>query len=503
MDDGRNNYTIPISENEVSCEVFDISEEDLALNAWCGHIYVLRTSCEPMLCKTVLIYVDSSNTIRDIKENFLNIENITHTSTARLFFNDIELNNDYTLLDYGIQPLSTLNIELSINIQVTIQFQICEIELEVESFNTILEVKEKIQNKEGTPSDQQCLVFNGEELQNDRKIWDYGIQQGSIIMVRTLARGRSGKIKVEMPNKTISIDVTKMDTIDKVKRKIYNKKGIHYDKQQLMFNGQVLENHRTLSDYQIRSGSTITCLPKDYTYFFHAKFTDDELKNGMLHGRNCTCNYIHSAELVFSLKATCIREDTRTLLGIEFEKKAGYGLHLNGFDGSDLNHEGEALYRDSWMVHIMPNNCDKLILEEVDPTTDPFLNASTEIEARDCRSITFEPSSISASLSHEKTRKVSRPPFILSVNPGRNYVSWMWNLKTAGLEGGEYNNPKDIFLGRIGKTKQLHDQAKYNAPLPTKALWSAPPQFKDIITFDVIIEQRFCSISKPSTFLPI
>ncbi|RIB09546.1 ubiquitin family-domain-containing protein [Gigaspora rosea] len=505
MDIEMNDYAMLMSENEVSCEIFDISEEgNLTLNAWSGHIYVLRTSCEPLECKTVSINIDTSNSIKDVKTKFFQIENIIHASAARLFFKGIELEDNYILSDYDIQPSSTLNIELSINIRVNIQFQTREIELEIDSADTILIVKEKLQNKEGTPSSQQCLFFDGDELQNDRRIWDYGIQRGSIIIARTLARGRGGKINIEMPDKILHLDIMKKDTVDKVKRKIYTKKGIHPDKQQLMFNGQVLENHRTLSSYQICIGSTITYLHKDYIHFFHAKFTDDKFK-GILHGSNCTCNPVHSAELVFALKATCIREANSTLLGIEFEKKAGYGLHLNGFDGSDPNHECEALYRDFWTVHIMPNDCDELILEAVDPTTDPFLSAPTEIESRNTQSITFSPS-FSASLSQEKAKKICRPAFVLSVNHGRNYVTWTWNLKTAGLEGGEYNSPKDIFIPSprlIRKTKQLYDIAKYNAPLPTKALWSAPAQFKGTITFDVVIEQRFCSIFKPCSFFPI
>ncbi|CAG8617990.1 8073_t:CDS:2 [Scutellospora calospora] len=194
------------------------------------------------------------------------------------------------------------------------------------------------------------------------------------------------------------------------------------------------------------------------------------------------------------------------MLGIEFEKKAGYGLHLNGFDGSDLNHKGEALYRDFWMVHIVPSDNDKLVLETVDPTTDPFLTTPTKIEARNAQSLTFEFSSISASLSQEKAKHFYRPAFVLSVNNSRNYVSWIWNLKTAGFEGDEYRSPKDIFIRnyrqiRAWKTKQLYDQAKYSAPLPTKVLWSAPPQFKDTVSFEIVIEQRFCSIFKPPTTL--
>ncbi|CAG8674918.1 9804_t:CDS:1, partial [Scutellospora calospora] len=117
MDDGKNEYTVPISENEISCEIFEISAEDLALYTWRDRICVQRTNCEPTMSKTVSIDANASDSVKDVKAKFLENDNITCTRTARLLFEGMELEDDYTLSDYDIQPQSTLNIELSINIQ--------------------------------------------------------------------------------------------------------------------------------------------------------------------------------------------------------------------------------------------------------------------------------------------------------------------------------------------------------------------------------------------------
>ena len=62
--------------------------------------------------------------------------------------------------------------------------------------------------------------------------------------------------------KMVALEVEDKDSIETIKRKIHEKEGTPPDEQQLVFDGQRLEDRCTISHYKLQNESTVHLVPK-------------------------------------------------------------------------------------------------------------------------------------------------------------------------------------------------------------------------------------------------
>jgi len=134
--------------------------------------------------------------------------------------------------------------------------------------HTVQALKREIRDETGIPTNQQNITFAGSELEDDRTLSSYGIKYGSVLYMRPYRLNEPVPdivwqifVKTHSEKTVISVAIVPGLTVQDLKREIREGTGTPTKQQHITFDGNKLEDDRTLDSYGIRDGSVLYMRP--------------------------------------------------------------------------------------------------------------------------------------------------------------------------------------------------------------------------------------------------
>ncbi|GFS35257.1 ubiquitin-like superfamily protein [Actinidia rufa] len=140
-------------------------------------------------------------------------------------------------------------------------------EIEVGYFDTVLEIKEKVDKAQGIPVSKQTLIFNGQPLPDDLNVHDSNILHTLQLLLPLPCTDpnleppnhHSPKINLllKTPSSRINLEIDSDDTIRRIKERIHEIEAISVNQLVIRWNNHELMDERFVRDYDIGEGAEI------------------------------------------------------------------------------------------------------------------------------------------------------------------------------------------------------------------------------------------------------
>lgn len=178
-------YGGKLIESYITLEVLNINNEDtlqmISVPKEMQEIFVQTPTSK------VKVEVRLAHTVLDVKKIVESMRICISSEDCELFKGGEQLQNSKTLAYYDIKENEVLEIAQRVKHSIFVKLLNGRyIVLEVAKFDTIRDVKEKIFREIGQPADSQILVFKRQQLEDDRNLASYNIENETIVNLTDL-----------------------------------------------------------------------------------------------------------------------------------------------------------------------------------------------------------------------------------------------------------------------------------------------------------------------------
>ncbi|XP_030514329.1 ubiquitin domain-containing protein 7SL RNA1-like [Rhodamnia argentea] len=147
--------------------------------------------------------------------------------------------------------------------------------IEVGFFDTVQDIKEKIQKYQGIPMTTQTLIFNGQVLPDERDVEHCEILQNSHVQLVVVdAASPQNPSKAEEPSPSpstklqlnvksaslkarISVEIDASNTVARLKDKIHEIEGVPTGHLALQVNGMELQDHQSVGECELSDNAEV------------------------------------------------------------------------------------------------------------------------------------------------------------------------------------------------------------------------------------------------------